>query len=90
MSRLHRHMGGRMARVPRGRALAPAASGGKAARGAEFPLDPVVWGGRRPDCMASEQPQAGGSLNPRGLGGTGRRPGMVIILGVREGTPPIV
>ena len=54
-------MGGRMARVPRRRALAPAASGGKAARGAEFPLDPwyrpsgslfppVFWGGRRPDC----------------------------------------
>jgi len=40
VSQLHRHMGGRMARVPRGRALAPAASGGKATCGAEFPLDP--------------------------------------------------
>ena len=30
------------------------------------------------------------SLNPRGLGGTGQRRGMVIIQGVREGTPPIV
>ena len=49
------------------------------AHGVEFPLDPwyrpsgslfppVVWGGRRPDCMAGEQPQVGVSLNPRGLG----------------------
>ena len=56
--------------------------------GSLFP--PVVWEGRRPDCMAGEQPQAGGSLNPRGLGSTGRRPGMVIIQGVGEGTPPTV
>ena len=86
VSRLHRHMGSRMARVPRGRALAPAASGGKAARGAEFPLDPwyrpsgsllspVVWGGRRPDCMAGEQPHAGGLPTPARSGGHRMAPG---------------
>ena len=53
-------------------------------------LPPWSGGAAGPNAWRSggEQPQAGGSLNPRGLGGTGRRPGMVIIQGVREGTPP--